>query len=52
MGSKEFIGRVKQRLWDKARVEEEKPESRRLFSPVSTRSWRQRRGGMPRRSRS
>ena len=26
-------GRVKQRLGDKARVEEEKPESRRLFSP-------------------
>ena len=33
MGGKEFIGRVKQRLGDKARVEEEKPESRRLFSP-------------------
>ena len=33
LGSKEFIGRVKQRLADKARVEEEKPESRRLFSP-------------------
>ena len=33
LGSKEFIGRVKQRLGDKARVEEEKPESRRLFSP-------------------
>jgi chromosomal replication initiation ATPase DnaA len=32
-GSKEFIGRVKQRLGDKARVEEEKPESRRLFGP-------------------
>ena len=33
LGSKEFIGRVKQRLGDKARVEEEKPESRRIFSP-------------------
>ena len=33
LGSKEFIGRVKQRLGDKARVEEEKPESRRLLSP-------------------
>jgi len=33
LGSKEFIGRVKQRLGDKARVEEDKPESRRLFSP-------------------
>ena len=33
LGSKEFIGRVKERLGDKARVEEEKPESRRLFSP-------------------
>jgi len=33
LGSQEFIGRVKQRLGDKARVEEEKPESRRLFSP-------------------
>lgn len=31
LGSKEFIGRVKQRLGDKARVEQEKPESRRLF---------------------
>jgi REP-associated tyrosine transposase len=33
LGSKEFIGRIKQRLGDKARVEEEKPESKRLFSP-------------------
>jgi chromosomal replication initiation ATPase DnaA len=33
LGSKEFIGRVKQRLGKKARVEEEKPESRRLFNP-------------------
>ena len=33
LGSKELIGRVKQRLGKKARVEEEKPESRRLFSP-------------------
>jgi putative transposase len=33
LGSKEFIERVKQRLGDKARVEEEKPQSRRLFSP-------------------
>ena len=33
LGSKQFIGRVKQRLGDKAHVEEEKPESRRLFSP-------------------
>lgn len=33
LGSKAFIERVKQRLGDKARVEEEKPESRRLFSP-------------------
>ena len=33
LGSKEFIERVKQRLGEKARVEEEKPESRRLFSP-------------------
>ena len=33
LGSKEFIGRVKQRLGKKARVDEEKPESRRLFSP-------------------
>ena len=31
--SKEFMGRVKQRLGKKARVDEEKPESRRLFSP-------------------
>jgi hypothetical protein len=29
--SKEFIGRVKDRLGDKARVEQEKPESRRIF---------------------
>ena len=33
LGSKEFIRRVKQRLGNKARVEEEMPESRRLFSP-------------------
>ena len=33
LGSKEFIGRVKQRLGKKARVDEEKPESRWLFSP-------------------
>jgi chromosomal replication initiation ATPase DnaA len=33
LGSPEFIGRVKQRLGKKARVEEEKPESKRLFSP-------------------
>ena len=33
LGSKEFIGRVKERLGDRARVEEEKPESRRLFNP-------------------
>src|SRR5688572_32791220 len=33
LGSKDFIGRVKQRLGKNARVEEEKPESRRLFSP-------------------
>jgi REP element-mobilizing transposase RayT len=33
LGSKEFIGRVNQRLGEKARVEQEKPESRRLFSP-------------------
>ena len=33
LGSKEFIGRVKERLGAKARVEEGKPESRRLFSP-------------------
>lgn len=31
LGSKEFIGRVKERLGDKARVEQEKPESRRIF---------------------
>ncbi len=31
LGSKEFIGRVKERLGDKARVESEKPESRRVF---------------------
>ena len=33
LGSKEFIGRVKETLGDKARVEEEKPESRRIFGP-------------------
>ena len=34
LGSKEFIGRVKEEDFGaKARVEEEKPESRRLFSP-------------------
>ncbi|MEX0806827.1 MAG: hypothetical protein WD688_26425, partial [Candidatus Binatia bacterium] len=33
LGSKEFIGKVKEKLGDKARVEEEKPESRGLFSP-------------------
>jgi len=31
LGSKVFIGRVKERLGDKARVEQEKPESRRIF---------------------
>jgi len=31
LGSKEFIGRVRERLGDKARVEQEKPESRRIF---------------------
>ena len=31
LGSEEFIGRVKERLGDKARVEQEKPESRRIF---------------------
>ena len=31
LGSKEFIGRVKERLGDKARVEQEKPQSRRIF---------------------
>ena len=31
LGSKEFIGWVKERLGDKARVEQEKPESRRIF---------------------
>jgi chromosomal replication initiation ATPase DnaA len=31
LGSKEFIGRVKERLGNKARVEQEKPESRRIF---------------------
>ncbi len=31
LGSKEFIGRVKERLGDKARVDQEKPESRRIF---------------------
>ncbi len=33
LGSKEFIGGVRQRLGDKARVQEDKPESRRLFRP-------------------
>jgi hypothetical protein len=31
LGSEEFIGRVKERLGGKARVEQEKPESRRIF---------------------
>jgi len=31
LGSKEFIGRVRDRLGDKARVEQAKPESRRIF---------------------
>jgi chromosomal replication initiation ATPase DnaA len=31
LGSKAFIGRVRERLGDKARVEQEKPESRRIF---------------------
>ena len=31
LGSKEFIGRVRERLGAKARVEQEKPESRRVF---------------------
>jgi REP-associated tyrosine transposase len=31
LGSQEFIGRVKDRLGDKARVEQEKPQSRRVF---------------------
>jgi hypothetical protein len=31
LGSKEFIERVRDRLGDKARVEQEKPESRRIF---------------------
>ena len=31
LGSKEFSGKVKARLGDRARVEEEKPQSRRLF---------------------
>jgi len=31
LGGKEFITRIKERLGDKARVEEAKPESRRLF---------------------
>ncbi|MPZ77049.1 MAG: hypothetical protein GEU77_11055 [Deltaproteobacteria bacterium] len=31
LGSKEFIDRIKERLGDKARIEEEKPESRRIF---------------------
>ncbi|MEX0802461.1 MAG: hypothetical protein WD688_03965, partial [Candidatus Binatia bacterium] len=32
LGSKEFIDRIKERLGDKARIEEEKPESRRIFA--------------------
>ena len=32
LGSKEFIGRIKYRLGGKAREEEEKPESRRIFA--------------------
>ncbi len=32
LGSNEFIARVKHRLGDKARVEQEKPQSRRIFS--------------------
>jgi hypothetical protein len=32
-GARNSLGRVKERLGDKARVEDEKPESRRLFSP-------------------
>jgi len=31
LGSKAFIGRVRERLGDKARVEEDKPQSRRVF---------------------
>jgi len=31
LGSKAFIGRVRERLGDKARVEQEKPEPRRVF---------------------
>ncbi|MBI4529706.1 MAG: transposase [Deltaproteobacteria bacterium] len=31
LGSKEFIGRVRERLGNKARVEQEKPQSRRIF---------------------
>ena len=38
LGSKEFMGRVKQRLGKKAQVDEEKPESRRLLARLSTRS--------------
>jgi putative transposase len=33
LGSDEFIARVKDKLGDRARVEPEKPESRRIFSP-------------------
>ena len=33
LGSEQFIARVKQRLGNKARVKEEKPESRQFFSP-------------------
>jgi REP element-mobilizing transposase RayT len=31
LGSKEFTGRVRERLGDKARVEQEKPQSRQIF---------------------
>jgi putative transposase len=33
LGSREFLARVRQRLGDKARVEQEQPESRRIFGP-------------------
>jgi chromosomal replication initiation ATPase DnaA len=33
LGSQEFIERIKERLGKKARVEAEKPESKRIFSP-------------------
>jgi REP element-mobilizing transposase RayT len=33
LGSKEFVERIKERLGGKARVEAEKPESKRMFSP-------------------